>query len=96
MAWVIADHEHDAPAANELAVFTNALDAGANFHVRTLQPNPVANDPKRLSIRGWGSFVQGPSPRKIGIANRLSTTTIGANGCFRTTVDRIRAMAEPN
>ncbi len=36
MAGISADHEDNAPAANELAVFANALDAGADFHVPTL------------------------------------------------------------
>jgi hypothetical protein len=29
---VVANHEHHAPTTYDLAVFTNSLDAGADFH----------------------------------------------------------------
>jgi hypothetical protein len=36
MSRVAAHHEHHATAANDFAVLTNALDAGADFHGGTL------------------------------------------------------------
>jgi hypothetical protein len=32
VAWVVANHEHYAPAADHLALITNTLNAGSDFH----------------------------------------------------------------
>jgi hypothetical protein len=36
MAWIAADDEDDAPAADDFATFANALDAGADLHGSTI------------------------------------------------------------
>ena len=60
VAGIAADHEDHAPAADDLAVLTDSLDAGADFHDCVLRYLVCANGPKHLSICATARSVQAP------------------------------------
>ena len=62
MARVGADYVDDASTADDLAVLTNSLDAGTDFHDYLYKAS--LQSPKRFSISFNGLSLQGP-PKKI-------------------------------
>ena len=60
MAGIRADHVNAAFAAHDLAVLANLLDAGANFHGKSLPPwASGCVQVKRLSIAVFSKCFQG-------------------------------------